>query len=126
LGAFWLDPQTLAAASGDLKKLEIFDFKTKAWTDLVAVDVRNLIHNWINSPDGKYVYYAAGGKERRFSTFLADRKVETVTSLKDFTRVANFWSAPTPHDRGWLTHVDTRRRHRGNLCTKYALAVMLS
>jgi hypothetical protein len=91
LGAFWLDPETMVAASGDLKKLEIFDFRTRTWTELVTVNVRNLIQNWINSPDGKYVYYAAGGAEPTIQRIrVADRKVETVTSLKDFTRVANF------------------------------------
>jgi Tol biopolymer transport system component len=91
LGAFWLDQQTMAAANGDLKKLMIFDFRTKAWTDLVAVNVRNLVQNWINSPDGKYVYYSAGGQEATIQRVrVADRKVETITSLKDFTRVANF------------------------------------
>jgi DNA-binding winged helix-turn-helix (wHTH) protein len=93
LGAFWLDQQTMAAANGDLKKLMIFDFRTKAWTDLVTVDVRNLVQNWINSPDGKYVYYAAGGQEATIQRVrVADRHVEMVTSLKNFTRVANFGS----------------------------------
>jgi len=87
LGAFWLDAQTIVAANGNLKKLMIFDFRTGKWTDLVAAT----LENWINSPDGKYVYYAAGGAESSIQRIrVADRRVETVTSLKDFTRVQNF------------------------------------
>jgi DNA-binding winged helix-turn-helix (wHTH) protein/Tol biopolymer transport system component len=87
LGAFWLDQQTMVAANGDLKKLMIFDFRTRTWTDLVAAT----LENWINSPDGKYAYYAAGGTEASIQRIrIADRHVETVTSLKDFTRVSNY------------------------------------
>jgi hypothetical protein len=36
-----------------------------------------------NSPDYKYVYYTTGGPEpMAFRVRLADRKVETITSLK--------------------------------------------
>jgi DNA-binding winged helix-turn-helix (wHTH) protein len=90
LGAFWLDQQTLVAANGDLKKLMIFDFRTRTWTDLVTA----ILENWINSPDGKYAYYTAGGTESSLQRVrIADRHVETVTSLKDFTRVSNFGAA---------------------------------
>ncbi len=87
LGAFWLDAQTMVAANTDLRKLMIFDFRTGKWTDLVAAT----LENWINSQDGKYVYYAAGGVESSIQRIrVADHHVETVTSLKDFTRVQNF------------------------------------
>jgi DNA-binding winged helix-turn-helix (wHTH) protein len=90
LGAFWLDQQTMVAANGDLKKLMMFDFRTGKWTDLVAA----ILENWINSPDGKYAYYTAGGTESSLQRIrIADRHVETVTSLKDFTRVSNFGAA---------------------------------
>jgi DNA-binding winged helix-turn-helix (wHTH) protein/WD40 repeat protein len=93
LAAFWLDQQTMAAANGDLKDLMIFDFRTRAWTRIVAGNVQNPLQNWINSPDGKYIYYAAGGSEASIQRIrVADRHVETITSLKDFTRVANFGS----------------------------------
>ncbi len=91
LGAFWLDQQTMVAANGDLKKLMIFDLRTTTWTDLVAGNLQNWLQNWINSPDGKYVYYAAGGSEASIQRIrVADRHIETISSLKDFTRVANF------------------------------------
>lgn len=87
LGAVWLDQQTMVAANGDLHKLMIFDLRTGTWADLVAAT----LENWINSPDGKYVYYASGGAESSIRRIrVADRHVETVTSLKDFTRVQNF------------------------------------
>jgi serine/threonine protein kinase/Tol biopolymer transport system component len=85
-GAFWLDQETLGADE-NLKKLLLFDLRTKKWTDLVAGD----FENWINSPDGKYVYFAAGGPESSVQRIrVADRHVETITSLKDFPRVMNF------------------------------------
>jgi DNA-binding winged helix-turn-helix (wHTH) protein/WD40 repeat protein len=90
LGAFWLDEQSMAAADGELKNLEVFDFRTKTWTVLVAGNFRNWLQNWINSPDGKFVYYAAGGPEESIQRVrVADRHVETVNSLKDFTRASN-------------------------------------
>jgi Tol biopolymer transport system component len=85
-GAFWLDQETLGADEG-YKKLLIFDLRTRKWTDLVA---GNFV-NWINSPDGRYVYFASGGAEPSVQRIrVADRQVETITSLKDFTRVMNF------------------------------------
>ena len=87
LGAFWLDQETLGALSGDRTKLLIFSLRTQKWTDLVAGN----FSNWINSPDGKYVYFATGGTEpsvRRIR--VADHQIETITSLKDFVRVLNF------------------------------------
>jgi hypothetical protein len=73
-----------------LKNLEVFDFRTKTWTVLVAGKSRNWLQNWINSPDGKYAYYAAGGTEESIQRVrIADHHVETVTSLKDFTRALN-------------------------------------
>jgi Tol biopolymer transport system component len=85
-GAFWLDQDTLGADE-DLKKLLIFDLRTGKWTDLVAGNFAN----WINSPDGKYVYFASGGAEPSVQRIrVADRHIETITSLKDFIRVSNF------------------------------------
>ena len=91
MGAFWLDQQTLASADGELKKIMIFDFRTKAWTDLVVGSRNNWLQNWINSPDGRYVYYAAGGVEATIQRIrIVDHHIETIVNLKDFTRVANF------------------------------------
>jgi hypothetical protein len=86
-GAFWLDQYTVVAVNPDLKKLVTFDLRTKKWTDLVSAN----LENWINSPDAKYVYIAAGGAESRIQRVrVADHHIETITSLKDFTRVSNF------------------------------------
>jgi len=80
----------MVAANGDLKTLMMFDFRTRKWTDLVAA----ILENWINSPDGKYVYYTAGGTESSLQRIrVADRHIETVTSLKDFIRASNFGAA---------------------------------
>jgi serine/threonine protein kinase len=85
-GPFWLDQVTLGADQS-LKKLLIFDLRTKKWTDLLTGN----FDNWISSPDGKYVYFASGGAEPSIQRIrVADRHVETITSLKDFPRVMNF------------------------------------
>jgi hypothetical protein len=86
-GAFWLDKDTVGAANVDLNRIQIFDLRTKKWTDLVTPN----LENWINSPDGKYVYFASGGAEPRIQRIrVADHHIETITSLKDFTRLLNF------------------------------------
>jgi len=39
--------------------------------------------NWLHSPDYRYLYHATGGAEPEVLRIrLADRKVETITSLK--------------------------------------------
>jgi hypothetical protein len=89
IGAFWLDQETLGAAAIGQKKLVTFDLRAKRWNDLV--DGGFEFANWINSPDGKYVLYAAGGPEPSIQRVrVADRHVETITSLKDFNRILNF------------------------------------
>jgi hypothetical protein len=43
--------------------------------------------NWAHSPDYQYVYYTTGGAEpQALRIRLADRKVETIASLKDLRR----------------------------------------
>ena len=61
----------------------IFDARTQKWSDLVSATVPGYMVNVENSPDYKYVYYTTGGPEpMAFRVRLADRKVETITSLK--------------------------------------------
>jgi hypothetical protein len=89
--AFWLDQETLGArdfemlGARDSTTLLIFDLRTRKWTDLVAGSFKN----WINSPDGKYVYFSVGGAEPMVQRIrVADHHLETITSLKDFAEVA--------------------------------------
>ncbi len=86
-GAFWIGQETLGAVGRAGTKLATFDLKTKKWTDLVPGNFANEI----NSPDGKYIYVATADTEPSLQRIrVADRHVETITSLKGFTRVMNF------------------------------------
>lgn len=59
----------------------MFDFKTQKWSDLVAGNFRA----YNVSPDRKYFYFTTGGTEPKAQRLrLADRQIETITSLKDF------------------------------------------
>jgi hypothetical protein len=94
IGPFWVNQDTLVAAAGDpaqapaeaqveWTKLVSFDLKTGKWTDLVS----DAIVNWMPSPDGKYIYYATWGTDPKAMRIrLADRQVETLTSLKNLHR----------------------------------------
>ena len=77
----------LVAAPTNGAKLLIFDFKTRKWSDLVLGGVVN----WATALDYKYLYYTTGGPEPKAMRIrLADHKVETITSLKDLRRVADW------------------------------------
>jgi hypothetical protein len=90
-GGLWLSDGLLAASSDDNLELMTFDLKTGKWSDLVA---GNFV-NWVASPDYKYLYFASGGSEPKIERLrIADHQVETVASLKGFSRVMNF---------GWTT-----------------------
>jgi hypothetical protein len=76
----------LVAATGDHKKLVVFDVKTQRWSDLVSPTTGYVV-NWTHSPDYKYVYYTTGGAEpMALRVRLADHEVETITSLKGLLR----------------------------------------
>ena len=92
LGGQWVAQDMLVAAPADTRKLLTFDFKTQKWSDLVSADVVN----WATSPDYKYLYYTTGGTEPKAMRIrLADHKVETITSLKDLRRVADWEESNT-------------------------------
>jgi Tol biopolymer transport system component len=91
------DGRLVAATSPDRLKLMLFDFATQKWMELAKTDVGVL--NW--SRDGKYLYIDSGsGVNPEISRLrIADRKLERVTGLKDFRRVAfptYPWSGLTP------------------------------
>jgi len=87
LGGQWVAQDMLVAAPANGTKLLIFDFKTQKWSDLVSGGVIN----WATSSDYKYLYYTTGGSEPKAMRIrLADHKVETITSLKDLRRVADW------------------------------------
>lgn len=79
----WVADDRLVAITEDSKKLMIFDLKTEKWSDLVSATLPGYMVNVEHSPDYKYVYYTTGGPEpMAFRIRLADRQVETITSLK--------------------------------------------
>jgi serine/threonine protein kinase/Tol biopolymer transport system component len=85
VGAAWVKQDMLVAATQDLKKFVTFNFKTQKWTDLAT----GTFVNWAVSPDGEYLYYTTGGADPMVERVrFADRKVETITSLKDFRLAA--------------------------------------
>ncbi|MGA7927173.1 MAG: hypothetical protein WCA20_14415, partial [Candidatus Sulfotelmatobacter sp.] len=91
------DGHFLAATTTDRLKLMLFDFATQKWAELVKTDMGDL--HWTR--DGKYLYFDSGsGLDPAISRMrMADRKLERVTGLKDFRRVAfSFypWSGLTP------------------------------
>jgi hypothetical protein len=82
----WVTQDSLLAATADATKFVTFDFKTQKWTDLVA---GNFV-NWMISPDGKYLYFATGGAEPKAHRLrFADRRIETIASLKGLRRVVD-------------------------------------
>jgi DNA-binding winged helix-turn-helix (wHTH) protein/WD40 repeat protein len=86
-GGQWVGEDTLVAAPPSLAKLMIFDLKTQKWSDLAPGKVPGSVVNWAHSPDYQYVYYTTGGTEPKAVRIrLADRKVETITSLRDLRR----------------------------------------
>jgi serine/threonine protein kinase/Tol biopolymer transport system component len=92
------DGRYLTAATTDRKKLMIFEFETQRWSELARKDVG--WQNW--SADGKYVYFdtGSGSDEAIFRVRVANRRLERITSLKDFRRAVGTnggpWSGLAP------------------------------
>jgi eukaryotic-like serine/threonine-protein kinase len=87
LGGQWVAQDMLVAAPADTHKLLAFDLKTQKWSDLISAPVVN----WATSPDYKYLYYTTGGTEPEAMRIrLSDRQLETIASLKDLRRVADW------------------------------------
>jgi serine/threonine protein kinase/Tol biopolymer transport system component len=86
IGPFWVNQDTLVAATDDHKKFLTFDFKTEKWSDLAAGNFMA----WAVSPDGKSLYVVTGGEEPKLERVrVADHQIETITSLKDIHLVAD-------------------------------------
>lgn len=87
--AFWLNQDTLIAPNEKGTSVVTFDRKTGKWTDLAALPPDGIEH-WMMSPDFKYFYFSTAGSEPRAMRLrIADRRIEAITSLKDFHRVVN-------------------------------------
>jgi len=84
----WLDTRTLLAVQPDTRKVMAFDFTTQKWSELSSVP----FGNWTPSPDGKYLYIevikvGAADDPKVIRLRLADKKTETILSLKGVRRV---------------------------------------
>jgi Tol biopolymer transport system component len=84
------DGQYLAATSLLADKLLLFNLATQKWSTLLEASVGDL--QW--SSDSKSLFFDNGfnAEQGIFRVRLADRKVEQITSLKEFRRVVNPWS----------------------------------
>jgi Tol biopolymer transport system component len=84
-GCLWVTQDALIAP-GEGAMLT-YDFKTQKWGELVAGS------NFVNSslsPDHEYFYFTTGGAAPKAQRLrLADRQIETITSLKDLRRVVD-------------------------------------
>jgi hypothetical protein len=83
----WEGDDRLVAGTQDFTKLILFDVRTQQWSDLVSFTAPGYVVNWVHSPDYKSVDYTIGGTEPMLlNVRVADRKVETITSLKGLHR----------------------------------------
>jgi len=85
-GGEWITQESLVAVNNSVTKLLTFDFNTGNWSELLE----GIFVSWKVSPDRKYLYIASGGTEPKAQRLrFADHQIETITSLKNFRRVAD-------------------------------------
>jgi Tol biopolymer transport system component len=83
----WVGDDRLVAGTEDHTKLMVFDIETQQWSELVSFTAPGYLVNWIHSPDYRSVDYTTGGTDPMLlNVRLADRRVETITSLKGLHR----------------------------------------
>ena len=86
------DGKRLAALTSDNKKLLIFDFQTRKWTDWVSEPGLINLPTW--SRDGQYVYYANFSKAPGYRRVkVGQTRSELILDLKD---LRGLWSGVTP------------------------------
>ncbi len=86
IGTCWIDQNTLVSSTRDFTKLVAYDLRAGKWSDYLG----GSFTNWINTPDRKYILLATAGAEPVLQRLrVADRHLETITTLKGFTRVVN-------------------------------------
>jgi Tol biopolymer transport system component len=83
----WVGTDRLVAVTRGSTKMLVFDVKTQQWSDLVRFIAPAYVVDWTHSPDYKSVDYLTGDSDPMLLRIrLADRKVETITSLKGLHR----------------------------------------
>jgi Tol biopolymer transport system component/predicted Ser/Thr protein kinase len=89
VGGQWIGRDTLVARQLVTSRPMVFDMKTQEWSDLLPGTTPTIFVNWLHSPNYKYLYFATGGTDPQILRVrLADRNVETITSLKDLRQTA--------------------------------------
>lgn len=87
------DGRYISALTIEGQKLKLFDFSTNTWRSTKAVHVNN--PNW--SSDNKFIYYDTEGSDRLLERVrISDGKVERLVNLRDYPRVAAWWSGLSP------------------------------
>jgi eukaryotic-like serine/threonine-protein kinase len=85
----WLTQDILIGLNEKFTSLVVFNLKTRQSTSLMP-DLPVHIEHWMPSTDSKYMYFSTAGAEPKVMRLrIADRQVETITSLKEFHRVVN-------------------------------------
>ena len=97
------DGRYISAFSADSRRLLLFDFETKKWTELANGSL-----SWLNwSHDGQYVYLLdAGGRNAVVRIRVSDHKAEQVADLKNFLSAGRYGGslALAPDDSPLLLH----------------------
>ncbi len=87
---FWISQDVLVVRNEKHTNFLTFNLKTRKWTDL-APGALGDIEVWMMSPDRKYLYFTTGGADPKVERIrIADRQIETITSLKDLHRLLNY------------------------------------
>ncbi len=87
LAAQWVGNDRLIAGGPDHTKLMVFDVKAQQWSDLVSFTAPGYVVDWAPTPDYQSVEYTIGGPSPTiFRMHLADRKIETIGSMKGLRR----------------------------------------
>jgi len=87
-GASWIAPGKILAYRHDVSGLQIYDLATRQWSGFINFASDSLAMGTI-SPDLQYFYYLTMGTEMKlFRVRISDRRVEYLTSLRDFNFAA--------------------------------------
>lgn len=85
-GAFFVDQDTIVAATENTTKFLLYDFKAQKWSNLWSGNILE----WYLSPDRSYLYCIIGEEPTAMRIRLSDHKIETVASLKNLRLITDF------------------------------------
>jgi eukaryotic-like serine/threonine-protein kinase len=94
------DGRYLAAMSNNAQQLKLYDFETGTWSEVATTAIA--YPQW--SRKGDYLFYMSNVSSSQLLNRIriADRKVETLTALRDFKQPAGLlgdWMGLSPNDR---------------------------